>query len=63
MAAQSNSKNELALIEKVEWRILQASSDEGKLQACLKTYLAPLLLKVGSENVAVRNKVRLLYFL
>ncbi|KAL1837813.1 hypothetical protein VTJ49DRAFT_3378 [Mycothermus thermophilus] len=57
MAAQSNSKNELALIEKVEWRILQASSDEGKLQACLKTYLAPLLLKVGSENVAVRNKV------
>ncbi|KAL2271402.1 hypothetical protein VTJ83DRAFT_773 [Remersonia thermophila] len=57
MATQPNSKNELALIEKVEWRILQASSDEEKLQACLRTYLAPLLLKAGSDNVAVRNKV------
>ncbi|WEW60337.1 proteasome component M29 [Emydomyces testavorans] len=47
---------ELSLISKVELRIALADSDE-KLEALLKTYLAPLLLKLASEHVAVRNKV------
>ncbi|KAK3899641.1 proteasome component ECM29 [Staphylotrichum tortipilum] len=57
MAAPVDAKRELDLIEKVEWRILSAASDEGKLQSLLKVYLAPLLLKAGSEHVSVRNKV------
>ncbi|KAK4156631.1 proteasome component ECM29 [Chaetomidium leptoderma] len=57
MAAPVDEKKELDLIEKVEWRILAASSDEGKLQGLLKVYLAPLLLKAGSEHVSVRNKI------
>lgn len=47
---------ELALIGKVEMRIALTDTD-AKLEAILKTYLAPLLLKLASENVAVRNKV------
>ncbi|KAL2261226.1 hypothetical protein VTK26DRAFT_4536 [Humicola hyalothermophila] len=57
MAATPEVKRELELIENVEWRILSASSDEAKLQQLLRVYLAPLLLKAGSENVSVRNKV------
>ena len=57
MAATPDVKRELELIENVEWRILSASSDEGKLQQLLKVYLAPLLVKAGSENASVRNKV------
>ncbi|KAL2136192.1 hypothetical protein VTI74DRAFT_5070 [Chaetomium olivicolor] len=57
MATPADEKRELELIEKVEWRILSASSDEEQLQRLLKVYLAPLLLKAGSEHVAVRNKV------
>ncbi|KAL2147684.1 hypothetical protein VTI28DRAFT_7036 [Corynascus sepedonium] len=57
MATPTDAKRELDLIEKVEWRILSTSSDEEKLQEFLKIYLAPLLLKAGSEHVAVRNKV------
>ncbi|KAL2183934.1 hypothetical protein L209DRAFT_693593 [Thermothelomyces heterothallicus CBS 203.75] len=57
MAAPVDAQRELDLIEKAEWRILSASSDEAKLQALLKVYLAPLLLKAGSEHVSVRNKV------
>ncbi len=47
---------ELALIGKVELRIALAYSDV-KLEAILKTYLPPLLLKLASSHVAVRNKV------
>ncbi|KAI9683351.1 MAG: proteasome component M29 [Trizodia sp. TS-e1964] len=47
---------ELALIGKVELRIALADSDL-KLEAILKTFLAPLLLKLASEHVNVRNKV------
>ncbi|AEO53760.1 hypothetical protein MYCTH_2295527 [Thermothelomyces thermophilus ATCC 42464] len=57
MAAPVDAQRELDLIEKAEWRILSASSDEAKLQGLLKVYLAPLLLKAGSEHVSVRNKV------
>jgi len=47
---------ELALVAKVEMRIALASSDK-KLAELLNIYLAPLLLKLGSDSVAVRNKV------
>ena len=49
---------ELNLLNKVELRIALADSDP-KLEAVLKTYLAPLLLKLASEHVSVRNKVRI----
>ena len=47
---------ELALVSKVEMRIALADSDK-KLQDLLKLYLSPLLLKLASTSVAVRNKV------
>ena len=55
--AQSPEAKELALVGKVEMRIALADSEK-KLEDLLKVYLAPLLLKLGSEHVAVRNKVR-----
>lgn len=55
--AQSPEAKELALVGKVEMRIALANSEK-KLEDLLKVYLAPLLLKLGSEHVAVRNKVR-----
>lgn len=59
MAAElSPEAKELSLVGKVEMRIALASSDQ-KLEDLLKTYLAPLLLKLGSDSAAVRNKVRL----
>lgn len=56
-AAQSSEAKELALVGKVEMRIALADSEK-KLEDLLKVYLAPLLLKLGSEHVTVRNKVR-----
>ncbi|KAK9319762.1 proteasome stabiliser-domain-containing protein [Lipomyces orientalis] len=47
---------ELALVNKVEMRIALANTDE-KLEALLKVYLAPLLLKLASPHEVVRNKV------
>ncbi|KAK9371250.1 proteasome stabiliser-domain-containing protein [Lipomyces kononenkoae] len=47
---------ELTLVNKVEMRIALANTDE-KLEALLKVYLAPLLLKLGSPHEDVRNKV------
>ncbi|PNS20516.1 hypothetical protein CAC42_5966 [Sphaceloma murrayae] len=55
-AEQSPEAKELSLIGKVELRIALADTDE-KLQATLKTYLAPLLLKLASPHPSVRNKV------
>ncbi|KAF1360194.1 hypothetical protein EJ07DRAFT_165373 [Lizonia empirigonia] len=55
-AAQSPEAKELALVGKVEMRIALTDSEK-KLEDLLKVYLAPLLLKLGSEYVAVRNKV------
>ncbi|KAH8648910.1 proteasome stabiliser-domain-containing protein [Tricladium varicosporioides] len=51
----STEARELELVGKVEMRIALAQDD--KLESMLKTYLPPLLLKLGSEHVAVRNKV------
>ncbi|MCJ1309149.1 proteasome component M29 [Agyrium rufum] len=47
---------ELDLVGKVELRIALTETD-AKLQAILKIYLAPLLLKLASEHLSVRNKV------
>ena len=47
---------ELSLVGKVELKIALASSDKA-LDALLKTYLPPLLLKLESEHASVRNKV------
>ncbi|GKZ35313.1 proteasome component M29 [Aspergillus brasiliensis] len=52
----SSEARELSLISKVELRIALADTD-AKLETLLNTYLAPLLLKLGSESLAVRNKV------
>ncbi|KAF2854581.1 hypothetical protein T440DRAFT_415945 [Plenodomus tracheiphilus IPT5] len=53
---QTPEAMELALVGKVEMRIALASTDK-RLQELLTLYLAPLLLKLGSDSVAVRNKV------
>jgi hypothetical protein len=55
---QTPEAKELALVGKVEMRIALASSEK-KLEDLLKVYLSPLLLKLGSDSVAVRNKVSL----
>ena len=54
--ARSTETKELSLVGKVELRIALADSDT-KLESILKTFLAPLLLKLASEHVSVRNKV------
>lgn len=54
---ESSEIKELSLVGKVELRIALADSDS-KLESILKTFLAPLLLKLASEHVSVRNKVR-----
>lgn len=46
---------ELSLIGKVEMRI--ALANDSSLEKTLGTYLAPLLLKLASDFVGVRNKV------
>lgn len=58
MAANEPSpeQRELSLVGKVEMRIALADTD-AKLVSSLKTYLAPLLLKLASEHQSVRNKV------
>lgn len=46
---------ELSLVGKVEMRI--ALANDASLSKALNTYLAPLLLKLASDSVNVRNKV------
>ena len=56
MAATPPSEaRELNLLEKVELKIALADTD-AKLQGALNTYLPPVLLKLASEHVSVRNK-------
>ena len=47
---------ELALVGKVEMRVALADTDS-KLEALIKTFLVPLLLKLASHYLSVRNKV------
>jgi hypothetical protein len=57
MASQQTPEaRELALVGNVEFRIASASTDR-KLEELLEKFLAPLLLKLASESMAVRNKV------
>ena len=56
MAAPPSKERELSLVEKVEFRFALADNDD-KLQILLGTYLPPLLLKLRSEHVQVRQKV------
>lgn len=56
-AQQSAESRDLNLLDKVELKIALADS-EAKLQNVLNIYLPPLLLKLASEHVSVRNKVR-----
>ena len=53
---ESPEARELDLVGKVELRIAMASSDK-KLQTILDVYLPPLLMKLASGFVTVRNKV------
>jgi proteasome component ECM29 len=53
----SAEARELQLVGNVEFRIAAASTDQ-KLESLLDKYLTPLLLKLSSEHIAVRNKVR-----
>ena len=55
-SGESHEARELSLVAKVEMRLALAETDT-KLESLLKTYLAPLLLKLASPYVAVRNKV------
>ena len=55
---ESVEAREMSLVGKVELKFALAQS-ESTLQNLLKTYLPPLLLKLESEHVSVRNKVSL----
>ena len=56
LSSETAEGKELSLISKVELRIALTDTD-AKLESTLKTYLAPLLLKLGSPHVNIRNKV------
>ena len=47
---------ELRLVGNVELRFAMITADSA-MEKALNTYLAPLLLKLASEHVSVRNKV------
>ena len=54
--ADSPEAKELRLVGNVELRLAMITAD-GAMEKALNTYLAPLLLKLASEFVSVRNKV------
>jgi proteasome component ECM29 len=54
--APPSEERELSLLNKVELRIALAETDD-KLQGLLKTYLVPVLVKLTSPHLKVRNKV------
>lgn len=53
--ASAEEQREIALVDKVHTRL--ALTEDEKLETVLKVYLPPLLLKLGSDHVAVRGKV------
>ncbi|KAK4692039.1 proteasome component ECM29, partial [Lecanoromycetidae sp. Uapishka_2] len=57
-STETPEAKELSLVGKVEMRIAMAPNDSS-LEKTLNVYLAPLLLKLASEFVSVRNKERL----
>lgn len=56
MESSPDEQRELSLVGKVELKIALTDTD-AKLEAILKTYLAPVLLKLGSPHESVRRKV------
>jgi proteasome component ECM29 len=57
MATASTEQRELQLVDNVEFKILAVANNEEKLQQLLQRFLAPVILKAGSEHAAVRIKV------
>lgn len=57
MATPTPEQRELALVEKIDFRIANVANNEKKLQDLLGPYLVPLILKLKSEHTSVRNKV------
>jgi proteasome component ECM29 len=55
--ATDAEKRGLDLVDRVEFRLLEAANNEEKLQQLLSRYLVPLLLKAASEHASVRVKV------
>ena len=54
---EEERERELRLVDNVDFKIISASNDTKKLQDVLTKFLAPLLLKAGSQHGAVRAKV------
>ncbi|KAK4184706.1 proteasome component ECM29 [Podospora australis] len=54
--ASDDEARELKLLDGAEWKIIQVSSDEERLQQTLKTFLAPIILKAASPSEKVRAK-------
>ena len=49
---------ELRLVSLIRYKLANVSGDEQKLSETLRTQLAPLLEKAGSQHKAVRDAVR-----
>ena len=49
---------ELRLVSSIRYKLANVSGDEQKLSETLRTQLAPLLEKAGSQHKAVRDAVR-----
>ncbi|KAL6716269.1 proteasome component M29 [Lecanora helva] len=56
VGSETSEARELSLVGKVEMKIAMCSNDS-KLESVLDTYLPPLLLKLASDFLSVRNKV------
>ena len=53
--ADVSEERELQLVDRLELRLALAK-DPTKFESLLKTYLCPLLLKLKSPHLSVRNK-------
>ena len=54
--ADVSEDRELQLVDKLELRLALAKDPIKKFESLLKTYLCPLLLKLKSPHIKVRNK-------
>ena len=54
----SNEGAELRLVSSIRYKLANVSGDEKKLSEALRTQLALLLEKAGSQHKAVRDAVR-----
>lgn len=58
-----NEGSELKLVSSIRYKLANVSGDEKKLSDALRTHLAPLLEKAGSQHKAVRDAVGFLHIL